>query len=88
MPQIAVFLILTRTSLGPTFGLSTSVIQIPGSAVSFAKAFYRALGAGRDAKTAFELGCSEMCLTVPEEQEDTVKLLAVRVNPEEILFIG
>lgn len=38
MPQIADFLTLIRTSLGPTSGTGTSAIQIPGSAFAFTSA--------------------------------------------------
>src|SRR5919198_1472071 len=38
VPQIAVFLTLISTSLGPISGTGTSSIQIPGSAFAFTKA--------------------------------------------------
>lgn len=50
------------------------------AAVSFAVAFYRALGYGRNVKTAFELGCGQIDLEGMEEQ-DTPKLLTSK--PEE-----
>jgi hypothetical protein len=55
------------------------------AAIGFAAAFYRALGYGRDVKNAFELGCNEMALEDLGE-EDMPVLLAVRRNPEEIVF--
>src|SRR5882672_7518968 len=39
VPQIAVFLILISTSLGPISGTGTSSIQMPGSALAFTSAF-------------------------------------------------
>ncbi|OPZ06608.1 MAG: hypothetical protein BWZ09_00281 [Alphaproteobacteria bacterium ADurb.BinA305] len=39
VPQIAVFLILMRTSLGPTSGFSTLVSVSPTDGVNLAKAF-------------------------------------------------
>ena len=67
------------------------VIGIPeaigdSSAVSFATAFYRALGYGRDVKTAFELGGGQIDLERLGEQ-DMPKLLAPRSSPENIVFV-
>jgi hypothetical protein len=56
------------------------------AAISFAAAFYQALGYGRDVKTAFDLGCVQIDLENLYEQ-DTPKLLAVRAKPEEIAFV-
>src|SRR3954451_1578481 len=39
VPQIAVFLTLISTSLGPISGTGTSSIQMPGSALAFTSAF-------------------------------------------------
>lgn len=55
------------------------------AAISFAVAFYQALGFGRDVKTAFDLGCLQIDLQNLDEQ-DTPKLLALRKNPQEIVF--
>lgn len=56
------------------------------SAISFASAFYQALGYGRDVATAFELGCIQIDLENLNE-EDTPKLLAINSNPGEITFV-
>lgn len=55
------------------------------SAISFATAFYQAIGFGRDIKTAFDLGCLQINLEDLDEQ-DTPKLLAVKINPEDIVI--
>jgi len=55
------------------------------AAVSFAVAFYQALGYGRDIKAAFDLGCVQINLESLNEQ-DTPKLLAFNSNPQEIVF--
>jgi hypothetical protein len=56
------------------------------AAIGFATAFYRALGFGRDVKTAFELGCVQIDLEGLDEQ-DTPKLMALKIPPENIFFI-
>ena len=56
------------------------------AAIGFATAFYRALGFGRDVKTAFELGCVQIDLEGLDEQ-DTPKLLALKIPPENTFFI-
>lgn len=56
------------------------------AAISFAAAFYHALGYGRDIRTAFELGCVQIDLENLNEQ-DTPKLLAKRHDPRELRFI-
>lgn len=55
------------------------------AAISFAKAFYEAIGYGKDVKTAFELGCNLIDLENLDEQ-DTPRLLAINANPEEIIL--
>jgi RNA polymerase subunit RPABC4/transcription elongation factor Spt4 len=55
------------------------------SAISFATAFYRALGYGRDIETAFKLGCLEINLQDLGEQ-NTPKLLALKVDPKTVVF--
>ncbi len=57
------------------------------AAISFAMAFYQALGFGRDVKTAFDLGCLQINLENLKEQ-DTPKLLALKTNPQEIVFVN
>jgi len=54
--------------------------------MSFAEAFYQALGYGRDVKTAFDLGCLQIDLKSLNEQ-DTPKLLALDSDPEAIVFV-
>ena len=56
------------------------------AAISFAVAFYQALGFGRDLKTAFDLGCVQIDLESLSEQE-TPRLLANRTPPDEIVLI-
>lgn len=56
------------------------------SAISFAAAFYQALGFGRDVKTAFDLGCVQIDLESLNEQ-DTPKLIATKANPKDIVFV-
>jgi hypothetical protein len=46
----------------------------------------RALGFGRNVRTAFELGCSQIDLAGLNEQ-NTPKLLALNCQPEEVVFV-
>ena len=55
------------------------------AAIRFAVAFYRALGYGKDVKTAFDLGCLQIHLENLKEQ-DTPKLLNSKNNAHEIIF--
>ncbi|MCP4396776.1 MAG: CHAT domain-containing protein [bacterium] len=55
------------------------------AAVSFSSAFYQALGFGRDINTAFDLGCIQIDLERLKEQ-DIPKLIALKGNPEEVVF--
>ena len=64
-------------------GMSISISD--QSAISFATAFYRALGFGRNMKEAFNLGCSELYIEGLGEQE-TPKLLALKRNPEDLFL--
>jgi hypothetical protein len=57
------------------------------AAISFAVAFYQALGYGKDVKTAFDLGCLQINLENLKEQ-DTPKLLALKTNPQEVVFVN
>lgn len=57
------------------------------AAISFAAAFYQALGYGRNVKTAFDLGCAQIDLENLDEQ-DTPKLLALNCNPVDITFVA
>jgi hypothetical protein len=56
------------------------------SAISFATAFYQALGYGKDIQTAFDAGCVEIDIEGLDEQ-DTPKLFCMRRNPGDITFI-
>jgi len=66
-------------------GMSDSIGDL--AAIGFATSFYRALGYGRDVKTAFDLGCLQIDLESLDEQ-DTPKLLALISKPEELLFVN
>jgi len=72
-------------SIDCVIGMSKGVGD--SAAISFAAAFYQALGFGRDVKTAFDLGCIQVDLESLDEQ-DVPKLLAVRRDPKEIVFVG
>jgi hypothetical protein len=54
------------------------------AAISFAVAFYQALGFGRDVRTAFDLGCVQIDLENLDEQ-DTPKLLAKTSDPKDFV---
>ncbi|MEE8389822.1 MAG: hypothetical protein V3S14_03365 [Anaerolineae bacterium] len=56
------------------------------AAISFATAFYQALGYGRDVKTAFDLGCVQVDMENLDEQ-DTPKLLAGKSEPDKVVFV-
>jgi len=64
-------------------GMSKAISD--SSAISFATAFYQALGYGKDVKTAFDLGCIQIDLENLGEQ-DMPKLLALKSKAEEIVF--
>jgi len=55
------------------------------SAISFSTAFYSALAYGRDVKTAFDLGCSQIDLNGLDD-EDIPQLLAHNVDPRKVSF--
>ncbi len=57
------------------------------AATRFSVAFYQALGYGKNVQTAFELGCLQIHLENLKEQ-DTPKLLALKTNPQEIIFVN
>lgn len=65
-------------------GMSQAVGDI--AAVSFATAFYQALGYGRNVKTAFDLGCSQIDLEHLNEQ-NIPRLLAKVADPTKIAFV-
>ncbi len=56
------------------------------AAISFATAFYQAIGYGRDVQTAFELGCVQIDMNNFQEQ-DTPKLHALRIDPSQLKFV-
>ena len=56
------------------------------SAISFASAFYEALGYGRDVKTAFDLGCVRIDLDNSED-DDKPQLISLNSDPKDIVFI-
>ena len=56
------------------------------AAISFATAFYQALGYGRDVKTAFDLGCVQIDLENLRDK-DVPKLLSLKVDPSDIVLI-
>lgn len=57
------------------------------AAISFATAFYQALGYGRSIKTAFDLGCAQVDIENLSEQ-DTPKLVATVRDPITITFVN
>jgi len=57
------------------------------AAINFAVAFYRALGYGENLKRAFDLGCNQINLQNLNE-ENTPKLLSVKSNPQEVVFVN
>ena len=56
------------------------------SAISFATAFYQALGFGRDLQTAFDLGCLQIDMESLGDQ-DVPKLIFTKGNPKDITFV-
>lgn len=64
-------------------GMSKAIGDV--AAISFAKAFYQALGYGRSVKTAFDLGCAQIDLENLDEQ-DIPKLLEIKSNAANITF--
>lgn len=64
-------------------GMSTAIGN--RAAISFASAFYQALGFGRDVEKAFELGCAQIDLENLDEQ-DTPKLDAPRCDPSQVVL--
>jgi hypothetical protein len=64
-------------------GMSTPISD--QSAISFSSSFYQALGYGKNIKTAFDLGCSQIALTGLGESS-TPKLIALNQDPEKMIF--
>lgn len=71
------------TNIDCVVGMSTAIGD--RAAISFASAFYQALGFGRNIKTAFDLGCNQIDLASLDEQ-DTPQLLALNVDPVTVAF--
>lgn len=65
-------------------GMSQAVGDV--AAVSFATAFYQALGYGRTIRTAFDLGCVHIDMQGLDEQH-TPQLLATVADPAKIVFV-
>lgn len=66
-------------------GMSDSIRD--DAAISFATSFYQALGYGRDMKTAFELGKSQIALMQTLKEQDIPKLLALKSDPQKIILV-
>ncbi|MCI0392004.1 MAG: CHAT domain-containing protein [Acidobacteria bacterium] len=64
-------------------GMSSSIADT--ASISFASAFYQALGFGRDVKTAFDLGCVQIGFEDLNEQE-IPRIIALRTDPKDIIF--
>lgn len=64
-------------------GMSSAIGD--AAALSFASAFYQALGFGRDLQTAFDLGCLQINLESLNEQH-TPKLIAPKSDPKQVIF--
>jgi len=65
-------------------GMSQAVGDV--AAVSFAAAFYQALGYGRNIRTAFDLGCVHIDMEGLDEQ-NIPQLLATVADPANIVFV-
>lgn len=66
-------------------GMSKAIEDM--ASIGFAKAFYQALGYGKDVKVAFDLGCLQVKLEHLGEQH-TPELLAFHHNPATIRFVN
>jgi hypothetical protein len=71
-------------SIDCVIGMSNAIKD--SDAINFSKAFYCALGYGKDVKTAFKLGCLQIEMELGEQ--DTPKLIAERCDPGEIVFVS
>ena len=65
-------------------GMSKSVNDV--AAITFASAFYQALGFGRDLQTAFDLGCNQIDIESLHGY-DTPQLICKKVDPSKIQFV-
>jgi hypothetical protein len=64
-------------------GMSRDIQDV--SAIAFATAFYQALAYGKDVKSAFDSGCTQIDLKNLGEQE-TPKLISLRIDPASLSF--
>jgi hypothetical protein len=80
---------MVRTTLGQksVSYYFPSICLIQSDTLHFASAFYRAIGYGRDIKTAFDLGNSQIDLADLGEQ-NIPKLLALRLDPKDLYFVN
>jgi hypothetical protein len=58
------------------------------AALSFSRAFYRALAHGVDLQRAFDLGCSQIQLDGHPECAGIPRLFALRDTPRDIVLVG
>jgi hypothetical protein len=65
-------------------GMSTAIKD--KAAIQFSAAFYRALGYGRDVRTAFELGCNQLGLQSMDEA-GAPRLIATRCDPKTVVLV-
>lgn len=65
-------------------GMATSIGD--AAAISFAAAFYQALGYGRSIQTAFDLGCAQIDLENLDEQ-DTPKLVSLANTSAQMVLV-
>ncbi len=66
-------------------GMSSSIKT--SDAARFSVGFYQALAYGRSIKTAFDLGCAQIDLDGLGEGSSTPQLIALRHDPDEIVFV-
>jgi hypothetical protein len=66
-------------------GMSTEISD--GAAISFSRAFYRALAYGESLQLAFDLGCSQIDLDGFRREADIPRLIALRADPREIALV-
>ncbi len=64
-------------------GMTNAISDL--AAISFASAFYQALGYGQSVKTAFDLGCGQIHMEELGEHETPI-LLSPKVDPSSITF--
>lgn len=69
----------------PSVGMSKAIRDVAG--ITFAAAFYQALGFGRDVRTAFDLGCVQIDLGNLGEQDTPKLLVAPGKDPRQIVLV-